>query len=238
MKRRVKLIKSMKYWLYSMGIHRLIPRQSLLFLGYLGSLSKWISKNRELGFTSFPTRKFDFSNRFKLFAYVNENIIKREPIEYLEFGVSKGRSFQWWLENNKNPDSRFFGFDTFTGLPEDWGSYKKGDMATGNKPPEINDSRGSFHQGLFQQTLIPFLQNFDSQKRKVLMMDADLYTSTLYVLSSFSQYLKKGDIIFFDEFNVPMHEYRAFKDWTESFYIDYEVIGEVNNYYNTVIKIK
>jgi signal peptidase I len=50
-------------------------------------------------------------------------------------------------------------------------------------------------------------------------------------------YLKTGDIIFFDEFNVPMHEYKAFTEWTKSFYIKYEVIGSVNNFYHTAVKI-
>ena len=50
--------------------------------------------------------------------------------------------------------------------------------------------------------------------------------------------LNKGDIIMFDEFNVPVDEFKAFKEWTESFYIEYEVLGEVNNYYQIAIKIK
>ena len=42
----------------------------------------------------------------------------------------------------------------------------------------------------------------------------------------------------FDEFNVPLDEFKAFKEWTESFYIEYEVLGEVNNYYQMALKIK
>jgi O-methyltransferase len=42
----------------------------------------------------------------------------------------------------------------------------------------------------------------------------------------------------FDEFNVPLDEFKAFKIWVDSYYIEYEVLGEVNNYYQTVIKIK
>ena len=41
----------------------------------------------------------------------------------------------------------------------------------------------------------------------------------------------KGDIILFDEFNVPNHEYSVFKIFNESLYIDFELIGAVNNYY-------
>jgi len=69
-------------------------------------------------------------------------------------------------------------------------------------------------------------------------MDADLYTSTLFVLTSLSHILEKGDILIFDEFNVPMHEFKAFSEWTASYYIKYEVIGAVNNFYQVAIRIE
>ena len=69
-------------------------------------------------------------------------------------------------------------------------------------------------------------------------MDADLYSSTLYVLTSIARYLKPGDIIFFDEFNVPNHEFAAFNQFVSSYYIKYELLGAVNNYYQIAIKIK
>jgi O-methyltransferase len=47
----------------------------------------------------------------------------------------------------------------------------------------------------------------------------------------------KGDIIIFDEFNVPMHEFKAFAEWVSSYYIKYEVIGAVNNFYQIAVKI-
>jgi hypothetical protein len=68
-------------------------------------------------------------------------------------------------------------------------------------------------------------------------MDADLYNSTLFVLTSISHLLEKGDIVIFDEFNVPMHEFKAFSEWTSSYYIKYEVVGAVNNFYQLAIKI-
>jgi hypothetical protein len=68
-------------------------------------------------------------------------------------------------------------------------------------------------------------------------MDADLYTSTLFVLTTVSPYLRKGDIILFDEFNVPMHEFKAFSEWVKSYYINYQVIAAVNNFYQIAIRI-
>ena len=65
----------------------------------------------------------------------------------------------------------------------------------------------------------------------MIMMDADLYTSTLYVLTSLAPCLQKGDIIFFDQFNVPMHEFLAFMNFTESYYLKMDLVGAANNYY-------
>ena len=160
-----------------------------------------------------------------------------EAIDYIEFGVSKGDSFRWWVHNITDPGARFYGFDTFTGLPEDWGTFKKGDMANNNKPPEVNDERCKFYQGLFQQTLPGFMNTYSPNNRRVIHMDADLYTSTLYTLTSITPILQKGDIVIFDEFNVPMHEFKAFIEWTEAYYIRYEVLGAVNNFYQVAFKI-
>ena len=68
-------------------------------------------------------------------------------------------------------------------------------------------------------------------------MDADLFSSTLFVLTSLANYLKEGDIVMFDEFNVPNHEFMAFKYFTESYYIKFELIGAVNNYYQVAFKV-
>jgi hypothetical protein len=203
----------------------------------MGELSKWINQNKNIKFSDYYSGKFDYLKRISLYKYIIENEIHDKPVDYLEFGVSKGVSFRLWAENIKDKNSRFFGFDTFTGLPEDWGSFKKGDMDNNNEIPEMNDPRCSFYQGLFQQTLPVFLRTYSSGIRKIIHMDADLYSSTLFVLTSISPFLEKGDIIIFDEFNVPMHEFKAFSEWVSSYYIKYEVIGAVNNFYQIAVKI-
>ena len=104
-------------------------------------------------------------------------------------------------------------------------------MSAGGKLPELSDSRCAFNKGLFQETLPTFLTDYTFGKRNVIHMDADLYTSTLYVLTSLAPYLSKGDIIIFDEFGVPLHEFRAFMDFTKSFYLDYKLIAASNNFY-------
>ncbi len=160
-----------------------------------------------------------------------------QPINYIEFGVAAGESFKWWLAQNKHAESRFYGFDTFDGLPEDWGPFKKGSFTNNNTLPEINDERGKFYTGLFQQTVPGFVKELNNNKRNILMMDADLYTATLYALTSLAPYLKKGDIIFFDEFVVPTHEFKAYSDFVQSYYINLELIATANNYYFAAFKV-
>lgn len=234
---KLSLIRRLKFLLYGFGIHKVLPTKKLEFLGQMSSLSRWISKHKELPFSEFPINEFNHNKRYGLYEFLIEREQLNSAIDYLEFGVSKGKSFRWWVKKITNPEAKFYGFDTFTGLPEDWGHFKKGAMSNGNEPPNIEGNRHQFYQGIFQDTLFKFLKNYQSGKRMVIHMDADLYSSTLFVLTSLSPYLKKGDIILFDEFNVPLHEYKAFNNWVSSFYINYEVLGEVNNFYQMAIKI-
>ena len=233
----IHFIRWAKRTLLRISVHRIIPAKIFTKIGYTAYLSKWIRKNRP-AFSTFPYNGFDGNNRYKLYNHLLASEQLNDAIDYLEFGVAAGKSFKYWESKIDHSDARFYGFDTFTGLPEDWGHFKKGDMSNNNAPPEIDGKRHTWYQGLFQDTLPRFLTKYSSTRRKVIHLDADLFSSTLFVLTSLSPYIKSGDIIMFDEFNVPVHEFKAFKIWVDSFYIDYEVLGEVNNYYQTAIKIK
>ena len=205
-------------------------------LFWLTKFSKWAYENRKVAYNDFPS-KWDYYKRNNMYKWVIEKEKLTETINYIEFGVAGGHSFKWWLEQNKNADSTFYGFDTFDGLPEDWGPFKKGSFTNNNAVPEINDARGKFYTGLFQQTVPTFVKELDNSKRNVLMMDADLYSATLYALTSLAPYLKKGDIIFFDEFVVPTHEFKAYSDFVAAYYINLELIAAANNYYFTAFKV-
>ena len=215
-------------------------RRPLMMASNTIALSRWIKDHRRKGIMDDfyrPVRKY--SDRINLYNYIAESQnLQDTAIDYLEFGVCGGSSFFWWMEKNKHAGSKFFGFDSFEGLPEQWGPYSKGDMKAGL--PELKDQRGKFYKGYFQQSLFPFLKEYDldNGRRKLIHMDADLYSSTLFVLTSIARHLKPGDIILFDEFNVPNHEFAAFTQFTSSFYIDYELLGAVNNYYQIAIIIK
>jgi O-methyltransferase len=205
----------------------------------MGHLSQWRHQHPVKGYNDFYQEKWDYNRRYNLYeAIAKQEALFDHPLDYFEFGVASGQSFKWWLQRNENSSSRFFGFDTFEGLPEKWGPYEKGAMAHTLESLDINDPRTSFYKGLFQETFIPFLEKYDNQKRKLIHIDSDLFSSALFVMTQLYRFLKPGDIFLFDEFAVPQHEFFAFKIFTESFYIDYEVIGAANNYLFVAIKIK
>lgn len=206
---------------------------------YMSKLSKWRRTTPVNGYNDWYQGKWDYQRRYKLYeALIASEKLDTEPIDYMEFGVSGGHSFRWWLEHNSSPGSRFYGFDTFEGLPESFGHFKPGEMAVSMEDVNVKDSRAGLYKGLFQDTLVPFLENYKSTQRKLIHIDADLFSATLFTLSQLYRFLNDGDIILFDEFAVPKHEFMAFKIFTESFYIKYEVIGAANNYLFLAIKIK
>jgi O-methyltransferase len=155
----------------------------------------------------------ELPERHEMYRFLvdRENLADR-PIDYLEFGVFKGHTIRWWSENNHAPDSTFVGFDSFEGLPEDWDDIPKGSFAANGQIPQIADPRCEFVKGLFQDTLPNWLQGRDFSKRIILHLDADLYSSTLLVLTQLFPKLKKDDVLIFDEFDSYMHEYRALID--------------------------
>ena len=131
---------------------------------------------------------------------IEDQKLKIDEFLYLEFGVSKGDSFKYWINNCTNEKTCFIGFDTFMGIPGDWGNVKAGAYSAFGKVPDITDKRANFEVGLFENTLPSFLNRTNLEKRLVIHLDADLYSSTLFVLVNLSPFLKKDDVIIFDEF--------------------------------------
>jgi O-methyltransferase len=155
----------------------------------------------------------------------------RAPIDFWEFGVFRGDSLSWWLRNIHDAESRFVGFDTFTGLPERWRATEpEGAFNVYGRLPETKDSRCTFEVGLFQETLLSFISGHDFSRRLVIHLDADLYSSTLFVLTTLARHFKPGDVVFFDNFICSLDEFRAFEAFVKSFRVKYEVLGAVGEY--------
>lgn len=168
-----------------------------------------------------------YPNRFDMYDGIIDRVIGDAPIDYVEFGVWKGESIQRWASLNKHPDSRFWGFDSFVGLPERWeGVREAGAFDVGGEIPQIDDPRVSFVKGWFQDTLPTFLRETTPRSRLVVHHDSDLYSSVLYCLTMMNSFMTPGTILIFDEFSSPLHEFRALSDYTASYRRSVKAIGQ------------
>ena len=195
-------LKSVAKWVF--------PQHSSLIerLNHNAKHLSWLSRQKDV-----PRR----AGRSDLYRYINDQILKNRPVDYLEFGVFRGASLRKWCEINTAPQSRFFGFDSFEGLPEGWGGHPRGTFDVGGRFPDIPDPRLTFIKGWFQETVPAFLEKFEAANRIVIHNDSDLYSSTLYVLAKLDPVISPGTVIIFDDFHSPLHEFRALNDYTEAF---------------------
>lgn len=142
--------------------------------------------------------------------------IPTEQILLLEFGVFKGDSLREFVRLNRSRKSLFYGFDSFEGLPEVWRGTSKERFSTGGELPDISDPRVHFVKGWFRDTLPPLLnelQDLASERALVVHFDADLYSSTLYLLFELARAFDSYDFIF-DEFGG--HEVRALYNFLQA----------------------
>lgn len=171
------------------------------------------------------------TTRYKTREKLWDSIVDKfegQKIAYLEFGVHEGYSIKHIARRHKNPESRFVGFDSFEGLPEDWRNfvnvYPANHFDVGGKTPDTDDPRVSFEAGWFNDTLPPFLQSFElsDEENLIVHFDADLYSSTLYVLTQLHSVADEYTAIF-DE--LPGEEARALYDYSKSFQAEVEPLG-------------
>ncbi len=181
----------------------------------------------------------NYDDRYRLYDdVIQRESLDRGPVEYLEFGVYEGASITWWARHIPDPGARFFGFDTFTGLPEQWARYPRNTFSTGGRIPDLPDPRVHFHEGLFQHTVPSFLQRFSRRGRVVVHLDADLYSSTLFALTALFPVFQPDDLLFFDEFAAPASEFRAFDDFVSAYMVKYDLVGAANNFNRVCLKLK
>jgi len=203
-------------------LSRLLPDSTKLrYVAYLPKLETFRKAHAE----EYPV----FEDRHGLYNYINEVVLENGPIVYCEFGVFEGASIRYWMSINSDVESRFYGFDTFTGLPQVWenftGSTDKNAFDAGGKCPQVADERASFIKGMFQDTLPAFLEGYNGRHPLVIHNDSDLYTSTLYVLTCANGIISPGTIIIFDEFSSMLHEFRALEDYCSSYLREYDVLA-------------
>lgn len=185
-------------------------------LNYL-NIGRWFH-DRKL---SVPTR---CSDRPALHQHVATLVT--EPVTYVEFGVFKGESLRRWSGLLKHPDSQLHGFDSFEGLPETWNIFmSKEILDVGGALPEIRDGRVQLFKGWFSETVPAYAADLKPHANLVLHLDADIYSSTIYVLRQMRPFLKPGTILVFDEFFDREHELKAFTEFLEECPLTFECIG-------------
>ena len=142
----------------------------------------------------------------------------------LEFGVFQGDSMRSFAQLNLSEESRFYGFDSFEGLPEDWRGLSAHHFDVAGLIPKIDDDRVTFIKGWFRETLPRMTEELIelSKYRAVIVhVDADLYSSTLYVLFALAAKFRNYHIIF-DEFSG--HESRALYNFCQATGADFKIL--------------
>ena len=212
---------------------RLFPRYSS-FLDRLNWTPRWVDTVKE------NSQCPKFNSREEMYIHLNRTFFDdgKSAIDYLEFGVAYGDSLRSWCALNTNPQTRFFGFDSFQGLPEDWNESKpKGAFTTFGKTPEIGDPRVQFVVGWFQHSLPSFIESYEPKNRLVGHNDSDLYSSSLYCLTSMNHLMPPGTLIIFDEFYDVLHEYRALSDYAAAYMRKYRIVAATRGFNQATVEI-
>lgn len=162
-------------------------------------------------------------------TYVFEHMkLKHKPNTlWLEFGVASGTTINYI---SRFTNDKVYGFDSFEGLPEKWrDGFEKGAFNRNGHFPPVNPNV-ELIKGWFNETLVDFMKTHD-QKVSFLHIDADLYSSTKYILDTLKPHLDKDCIVIFDElvnypgFDGDNGELRAFYEFITENKVDYEWIG-------------
>lgn len=155
-----------------------------------------------------------FQSKKELYDFL---IAKISPVNglLLECGVYKADTLNYFA--GKLNSRQWHGFDSFEGLPEDWGGGEKGKGAfsLGGKLPAVKGNV-QLHPGWFDNMVAPFLQN-QQQPVAFIHLDADLYSATKTVLEASTPYVQAGTLLLFDEYFGQIGwregEHKAFAEW-------------------------
>ena len=182
----------------------------LEFSGHVASFARW-QRARALD------EGVRYRNREQLWRGTSGRL-QRGSVTVLEFGVASGAATRSWLSILRNPGLRWHGFDTFTGLPEPWiragvQFADSGQFDAGGVPPDIPDTRVTWHTGRIEQTLPAARIDFSSAL--LVLFDLDLYEPSAFALECIVGHLKPGDLLYFDEAFDPWHERRLLDEFLD-----------------------
>lgn len=154
----------------------------------------------------------------------------------LEFGVATGRTLNHIA--GLRSQQPVYGFDVFSGLPEDWRTdFEAGAFA--QRPPAVRENC-QLVVGLFERTLPSFIAAHGTDIA-FLHVDCDLYGGTRTILENCRPHIKPGTVIVFDEyFNYPgfeQHEFRAWAEFTATHGISYKYLGFVSSHQQVSVMV-
>lgn len=169
----------------------------------------------------------EFKTREMLFAHCFKTALPEGLC--LEFGTYRGDSIN--LLAKLQPQRHFFGFDSFTGLPETWTTgSRKGAFNTDGRLPKVR-ANVTLIKGFFDQTLPLFVKEQKGEKIALIHNDSDLYSSTITLFEELKHMIVSGTIIVFDEYYNYSEwlegEYKAFMEITGKHQINFEYIGYI-----------
>ena len=171
-------------------------------------------------FLTLPNKPKLYFNRWHFFDELCLEAESNRP--FYEFGVWKGSSFKHLIKTFK----KGYGFDTFTGLPENWHHEKIGTYSSDGNIPSIKG--GIFIKGEFKDSLPKFFET-KRPMASIINFDADLYSSTKCALENSDPVIDGKTILIFDEFivneNWEQDEYKALNEFCSEKNYSYDVIG-------------
>jgi len=172
---------------------------------------------------SLPNLPNLYFNRWSFFDAIVKISIRSRP--FYEFGVWRAVAFKYLIKSFK----KGYGFDTFTGLPEDWDVEKgleKGTYSSDGNVPNIKG--GEFIVGKFEDTL-PIFYSERRPLASVINFDADLYSSTICALNFSKSVMDKHTILIFDELIMneswEQDEFKALNEFSSINNCTYEVVA-------------
>jgi hypothetical protein len=179
-----------------------------------------------------------YRNRWDTIDNLADYLVNAElPGDYFEFGVFKGTTFSYAAKvmSPLFPAMRFIALDSFEGLPEPKGldeqqgftsGFYKGqfacsqdDFAENLRTESVDIDRVVIVKGWFDKTLVDVTaQKYSLNKAAAILIDCDLYESTVPVLRFITPLLSVGTVILFDDWrcfrNLPDHgQQRACSEW-------------------------
>lgn len=147
----------------------------------------------------------------------------------LEFGTYNGDSIN--LLSKLRTGAKFFGFDSFQGLPEGWtAGTRAAGLSTHGRLPRV---RGNVELvvGFFEDSLPKFLERHPDDHVAFVHIDCDLYSSTRTVLRSLQPRLQAGTVLLFDEYynyaDWREGEYKAWMEFCDQFDVGFRYLGYI-----------